>query len=222
MKRHDRCSVRLVSLFAALSVLPALGGCGKEPKDESGAAPAARAPTTPPAEGRTPAPPVRGSGAGDAMVVANERGVGLMGQFAYAPAVDAFTEAVGADGDALDVQVNLAIATFNRQFDGDEEAGLAKLREVLAKEPSHLRAKYCAALLLLRGGEVEPAGKMLVEVAEADPLDPYAAYFAGQSIEAGDQAGALAWYERAMKRDPYLRSAYFRSSSVLRKYALRR
>ncbi|MHC4992360.1 MAG: tetratricopeptide repeat protein, partial [Planctomycetota bacterium] len=84
---------------------------------------------------------------------ANRRGVGLMGRFDYEPARRAFATLVDEHPEWLDVRVNLAIATLNRQQEGDSEAALALLQAVLAEDPSHLRANYCAGLLQLYLGQ---------------------------------------------------------------------
>ena len=53
------------------------------------------------------------------VVALNNRGVGLMGQFDFDWAADAFARASAASSDWLDLRVNQAIATLNRQRDGD-------------------------------------------------------------------------------------------------------
>jgi hypothetical protein len=167
---------------------------------------------------RTPAPGGGGGGAtgpfvvdDPALVARNNEGVGLMGHFEYGPARDVFAELSAAHPDWLDVRVNEAIATFNRQLEGDEAAGLAILEDVLARDAGHLRANYCAGLLRLRLGRLDEAGTHFRRVAEGDPADAYAAYFVGQCLEPTDPEAALARYERAIELDPYLRSAYYRA-----------
>ncbi|MFK7960335.1 MAG: FG-GAP-like repeat-containing protein [Phycisphaerales bacterium] len=150
-------------------------------------------------------------------VAANNRGVGLMGRYAYDAAREAFVEVTDAAPSLLDVRVNLAIATLNRQADGDEAEAIELLRAVRAEDPDHLRATYLVGLLELRRGEYEVAVEALRTVAERDPSDPYAAYFYGQAIEADDPATALAEYERAIDGDPYLRSAWYRAAGLLRR-----
>lgn len=54
-------------------------------------------------------------------IAANNRGVGLMGRFAHEDARAVFADLVQRHPQWLDAQVNLAIATLNRQQTGDEE-----------------------------------------------------------------------------------------------------
>ena len=155
--------------------------------------------------------------AGD--IAANNRGVGLMGRYEYDEALAIFGQLVQAHPDWLDVKVNLAVATLNRQQDGDEAAAIDILKEVLEAEPDHLRALYVAAILLKRTGEprnMATAFQYAQRVAEADPLDAYAAYQVGSGYrDAGKFPEALTWFERAVELDPYLQSAYYGSQQML-------
>ena len=67
-------------------------------------------------------------------ITANNRGVGLMGQFDFEGARQVFAELAAADPELLDVRVNLAIATLNRQKEVDDAAALEVLDTVLAEE----------------------------------------------------------------------------------------
>ena len=55
------------------------------------------------------------------------------------------------------------------------------------------------------------------EVADADPPDGFAAYFAAQQRLTTAPAEALAWYEKAAAREPLLRSAYYGAFLALRR-----
>jgi len=146
-----------------------------------------------------------------ALIEINNRGVGLMGKFEYEAARVAFAEALAGRPGWLDAKVNLAIALFNRQRDGDEAEGLRLLQEVIAADPDHLRGHYCIGILLLRNGESEAAITHFRRVVAMDPDDGYAAYNVAQCVETEDKEAALAGYERAIAADPYLRSAYYRA-----------
>ncbi len=145
----------------------------------------------------------------------NNMGAGLMGMFRYQEAHDIFAALVQDHPDWHEVKVNLAIATLNRQRDGDETRALELLREVIARQPENLRARYCAGLLLYRAGD--PAALEHLEfVARADPGDAYAAYYHGSALEqAGRTEDAEQAYRRAVALDPYLRSASYRLSQIL-------
>lgn len=145
-----------------------------------------------------------------AAIAGNNRGVGLMGRFEYAAARDAFAALVEAYPGQADLAVNLAIATLNRQQEGDEAAALAMVEDIIARDPGQLRAQYVAGLLRLYLSSPSEALPHFRAVAEADPPDPYAAYYLGQCLaQQGDQAAALDWYRKALTLDPYLRSAYY-------------
>ena len=54
------------------------------------------------------------------VIVTNNRAVGLMGQFEFTQAQALFAEIATQYPGWNDIKVNLAIATLNRQQDGDE------------------------------------------------------------------------------------------------------
>ncbi len=150
------------------------------------------------------------------------RGVALMGQFDYDGARAAFAAAAEHSPDRPTVLVDLAIATLNRQQEGDEEAATALLRQVVEDHPDDLRARYCSGLLMLRGGNAAAALAHLEPVAEADPGDADAAYWTGQclmDLERFDEA--LSWFRRALDRDPRLRSAAYRAFQALQRLGRR-
>ena len=143
-------------------------------------------------------------------VAANNRGVGLMGRFEYEPARQVFDQLVARRPDWLDAQVNLAIATLNRQQSGDDSAALAILQRVLEADPNHLRAHYCSGLLLFHVGRTQAALEHFRLVTTADPADAYAAYFLAQGLAQQNRLDeAVEWYAAAIRIDPYLRSAYY-------------
>nr|MBS0020864.1 VCBS repeat-containing protein [Gammaproteobacteria bacterium] len=152
-----------------------------------------------------------------AAIQANNRGVGLMGQFKYAAAEAAFARLVKAHPEWLEAQVNLAIATLNRQQEGDETRALDMVERVLAADPGHLRAHYVAGLLRLYVADAVPALRHFQRVTEGDPKDAYAAYYVAQCLaQQGQPQEALVWYRRSMALDPYLRSSYYGAFQMLR------
>ena len=143
-------------------------------------------------------------------IATHNRGIGLMGRFEYTQAHQLFTQLAEQHPDQPDVQVNLAIATLNRQQAGDAESALAILGHVLEADPHHLRAQYCQGLLLFHLGRTQEALGHFRTVTTADPKDAYAAYFLAQGlVQQGQLEDAVGWYERAIETDPYLRSAYY-------------
>lgn len=151
-------------------------------------------------------------------IAANDRGVALMGRYQYAEAEAAFAGVVAQAPDWLEARVNLAIATLNRQQEGDERLALDILAAVLEDDPNHLRALYTSAILHLYLGDAEPAVALLRRVTAADAGDSYAAYFLGQAfMQTGDYGAAADWFLASVELDPYLRSAYWAGSQALRR-----
>lgn len=163
-------------------------------------------------------PQIQGSTPDEAERLARmNRGVGQMGRFDYSAAFDTFQSLVRSHPGWIEASINLAIATLNRQSEGDEANAMALLEDVLVVDPENLRAQYCAGVLKQYRGESAAARVLFESVAAADPGDPYAAYFVGQCFESESPERALEWYERAIEIDPYLRSAYYRASQSLRR-----
>ena len=155
-------------------------------------------------------------------IAANNRGVGLMGHFDYAAATEVFAELVARHPTWHDLRLNLAVATLNRQFDGDEAQALALVRHVLSRDPDHLRAHYIHGLLSLYGAEPEEAAAHFRRVVDADPGDAYAAYYLAQArFQLGDHEAAHVLYERAQALDPYLMSAYYGDLQALQRLGRR-
>ena len=151
------------------------------------------------------------------LVRLNNRGVALMGRFDYDQAHEVFAAAVQDHPQNVDLQVNLAVARLNRQQPGDTEAALELLQQALAQSPAHLRAKYCAGLLLLYQGRPAEAQAYFEAVFEADPQDADAAYWIGQCHTEQQQFEAAAtWCRRAVDLDGYLRSGYYGGFTALR------
>jgi hypothetical protein len=133
-----------------------------------------------------------------------------MGQFDFDRAAEAFARASAASPDWLELRVNLAIATLNRQRDGDAAEAQRLLEGVLSIAPQHVRAQYALGLLLLNDGHAGDALPHFVFVAEHEPADAYAVYYTALCrFQQGDAAGALPSYERALLLNPHLRSAAY-------------
>lgn len=146
----------------------------------------------------------------DDAVARNDAAVGLMGRYDFDAAATRFADLAGAYPGSPDVQVNLAVATMNRQREGDETAARRLLEQVLRVHPADVRAHYVLGLLLLNGGEAAAAAPHFRLVAERVPDDGHAAYYVGQcALQTGDAADAERWFARAATIAPRLRSAYY-------------
>jgi hypothetical protein len=145
-----------------------------------------------------------------------------MGRFEYAEAVEVFAKLAEAYPGWHDVRLNLAVATLNRQLDGDEAKALALAEQVLAAEPNNPRAHYVKGLLKLYLSASEQAAEHFRVVVAARPEDAYAAYFLAQSLaQTEDFARAHELYRRAIELDPYLLSAYYGDLQALQRLGRR-
>lgn len=209
---------RVPVLFAAtLLATGLLTGCGGEQTTDPSAGSAA--PVTEPVD-ETPMPVASGPNA--EQVAANNRAVGLMGRFDYAAAHAAFAELVAERPDWRVARINLAIATLNRQHQGDEQAALAMADAIVRDHPGDLHGEYLAGLLRLYLASPDQALAHFERVVDGDPDDAYAAYYLAQCrFQRNDLEAALDGYRRALQLDPYLRSAYYGAFQVLRKLGRR-
>ena len=114
------------------------------------------------------------------IVAQNNRGVGLMGQFDHDAARNVFAALAASSPGRLDLQVNLALATLNRQREGDERDAMLILERVIAADPRHVKAHYASGLLLLNDGRPADALPHFTFAAEQAPADAYAAYYVAQ------------------------------------------
>jgi tetratricopeptide (TPR) repeat protein len=147
------------------------------------------------------------------------RGVAHMGRFDFEAASEAFSALAERYPDHPDVQVNLGIATMNRQGEGDEETAKAIFDAVLQADPSNTRAAYNSGLIDLHQGNAEAALPHFQQVTEADPTNAEAFYHVGQChMQLQQFEEALPWFERAIELDPYLRSAYYRAFQAAQRF----
>lgn len=139
----------------------------------------------------------------------NERGAGLMGQFEFAKAEDAFESAQILAPEAWIPVFNRAIARLNRSEEGAQEEAMRLLQPLAEVPATRLRARYAQGLAALYLGDARQAGSAFEEVVAARPDDAYACFYAAQCRELnGDLAGARAAYVRAGALDPLLRSSW--------------
>jgi Tfp pilus assembly protein PilF len=141
-----------------------------------------------------------------------------MGQYRNEEARVIFAELATQDPQWWDARVNEAIATLNRQREGDERRALAMVDTVLEQQPDHARARYVSGLMNFYLGRSEQALEAFQRVLEQYPGDPHVAYFAGQALsQMGSFDEAVDLYLRAIEADPYLRSAYYGAALTLRR-----
>jgi len=144
-----------------------------------------------------------------------DRGVGVMGKFEFDNAREVFAALAKKHPHWFEARFNLAIATLNRQAEGDERTARDLLRALQRERPDDPRVSYMLGIVVLRDSPKD-AEPILRRVVEADPRDAYAAYFLGQALLAQGRAGeALAFFERANVLDPRLRSAPYAAAQAL-------
>jgi len=159
----------------------------------------------------------RDKGIDSVLVAENNRGAALMGQFKYGEARDVFAELVKEYPRNSDLQTNLAIATLNRQKEGDEQTALSILESVLEQDPANLRARYCAGLLELYRGKPAEALEYFQTVMKSDPEDVELLYFTGKALtQLKRYDEAIDYFKRTIARDAYIRSAYYGMIMALR------
>lgn len=144
----------------------------------------------------------------------HRQAAGLLARYDYGEAVQILQSIVDQDPDRLDAQIDLAIATMNRQEKDDEAVALAMLDEVHALHPTDPRAGFVSAVLHLRAGNDAVARDRLATVLEDDESDPFAWYHYGLAQERDDPEAAAAAYRTAVSLDPYQRSGWYRLGSV--------
>jgi tetratricopeptide (TPR) repeat protein len=147
-----------------------------------------------------------------------DRGVGLMGKFDFDMAREIFATLAKQHPDWYEATLDFAIATLNRQHDGDEALAREALQSLRVKRPDDLRVLYLQGLIALHGESPAAAEPLLRRVVEADANDSYAAYFLAQALLRQQRAAdALALFDRAVALDPQLRSAHYGAAQALQR-----
>src|SRR4051812_26252850 len=67
-------------------------------------------------------------------IEANNRGVGLMGQFEFGKAISVFDALLKDHPDWQEVRTNLAMGYLNRQQEGDSQHAMKLLEDVISKK----------------------------------------------------------------------------------------
>src|SRR5262245_7104021 len=83
----------------------------------------------------------------DAVLAANNRGVGLMEQYNYKDAVPAFEEVVRLAPRWTPGRINLGIALLNTADDANLKRARQLFNEILQKEPDNPYAHFCLGIM---------------------------------------------------------------------------
>lgn len=141
---------------------------------------------------------------------ANLRGVGHMERFDYAPAVQAFEEALGHAPDWTPAKVNLAIALLNTNRPETRQRARVLLGETLMAEPDHPYAHYCLGIIDLYENQLPAAYAHFEKVSQLDPRDAHTWFHMGMTHPKGkESAEAKKCFVRALKLNPYLNAARY-------------
>ncbi|MCE9565070.1 MAG: FG-GAP-like repeat-containing protein [Planctomycetes bacterium] len=141
---------------------------------------------------------------------ANVRGIGLMDQFEYPLAVEAFEEASKFAPDWTAAKINLGIALLNTQTPANLDRALAIFTEVLKQEPDNAHAQFCSGIILYHRNELTEAAKHFKAVTKIDPRDAQAWYMRGRCTpNSSESAEAKDFFEKALKLNPYLNAARY-------------
>ena len=152
-----------------------------------------------------------------AAAAANTRGVGRIERYEYAEAEAEFAEAVRLAPDWLPARINLGIAQFNQDTPEALARARATFAAVLAKNPADPHAHFSLGIIAGERGPFAEAYPHFRAVHEVDPDDPHTLLRLGLTHPNGkDSAEARDYFERALKRNPYLNAARYNLALALR------
>jgi Flp pilus assembly protein TadD len=175
----------------------------------------------------------------DAVLAAHFKGAGLMEQYEYGKASQAFREVRKRAPGWIPGSVNLAIALLNmtgEEVEASKSAGggagkgnfdeaLQLLADVLKRSPDHIYAHFCTGIIHEQQGHLAEAHEHFRRVTELDPHDATSWYWTASTLT--DPASPLApnpklakaqaeLYSKALELDPYLTQAIYKLAFAYR------
>ena len=135
-----------------------------------------------------------------------DRGIGLMGQFNFAEAAEAFAEARELDTDSETLRINHAIALLNTATATNLDKARQLLVDVLATTPRDPHAHFCLGIIALHRNELDEARPHFQAVTQIDPTDPSGWYHLGLTEPPGS-AAATNCFEKALGLNANLTAA---------------
>ena len=238
---------RLLLVFIAVIGLLAVPAC--QTREEPAAAPRtstaadhATSPALPKASTQAASEPLKDEippSELTAVMTAHFKGLGLMEQYEYRKAAEAFREIRTRAPGWIPGSINLAIALLNDsgvQAEAAKKAGggaarsnfdeaLQILAGVLKREPDNRHAHFCRGIILEQQGDLAEAHKHFKRVTELDPHDASSWYWSRSTLTDPDDptqpAGPrqakeqVALYSKALACDPYLTPAIYKLSFAL-------
>ncbi len=142
----------------------------------------------------------------EAAVEATNRGVGLMEQFNFDAAAQAFALARTAAPEWLPARINHAIALLNTATDPNLDAARDELAAVLRDHPNDPHAHFCQGIIALHRNELDVAEPHFEAVTKIDPHDASGWYHLGMSLPPGSDE-ATRCFEEARRLNPNLAAA---------------
>jgi tetratricopeptide (TPR) repeat protein len=226
-----------LALIAALGLL-GVSACQTQP--EPGASPSA-VPAPKPGATATPPEALKDEIPSDELAKVMEahfRGLGLMEQYAYSQAAEAFRDVHRRAPGWIPGSINLAIALLNDSGAKEEAAkkagggdapanfdeALDLLAGVLERDPDNPHAHFCRGIILEQQGRMAEAHRHFQRVTEIDSGDAAAWYWLGSTVSDEDGPAKvteldqlrkmarekMALFAKALERDPYLTPAIYK------------
>jgi len=155
---------------------------------------------------KPPKPPLAAADMEKAVAL-NNRGMGLMEKYEYAPAAEVFQQAREAAPDWTIAEINYAIARMNVADPPDLDAAIDIFEAVLRREPKNLHAHYCLGIIIKYRNRLPDAIRHFEAVTNVDDGDAGAWFHLGDCLlQIGeDRDRAVQCLEKAFARNPYLR-----------------
>lgn len=165
----------------------------------------------------------------DAAVLSlNNRGVGAMEKFEYAPAippngssaVEIFEDVTRKAPHWTPGWVNLGIALLNCAQEEQLDRAVGIFQDVLKKEPDNLHAHYCLGIIATHRGNADEALPHFEAVTRGDPQDSSAWYYLGNALSNASTPQPQRTrdcYRKALERNPNLIAALYGLSMALRR-----
>jgi tetratricopeptide (TPR) repeat protein len=148
----------------------------------------------------------------DAVLTANNRGVGLMEQYNYKDAVPAFEEVVRLAPDWVPGQINLGIALLNTATEANLKRARTLFKGILQKEPDNPYANFCLGIMSQYERDPQEAIGHFEAVLRKDPNDAASWCWIAQLTEGERQEEC---YRKAYELDPALAPAVYGMAQVL-------
>jgi Flp pilus assembly protein TadD len=139
-------------------------------------------------------------------VALTDRAVGLMEQFNFPAAAEAFAAARRINPASRVLRINHAIALLNTATDANLNEARGILRDVIVEVADDPHAHFCLGIIALHRNELDEARPHFEAVTRIDPSDPSGWYHLGMTLAPGSTE-ATACFEKALALNPNLSSA---------------